>query len=128
MFSPGFFKESLGGFRGWLDDLLLDSWRACQDAAVLIESPSTMSGIHIAEALKIPYFRAFTVSIEPSCEIFIPSCPCPLPWTVHDLNLYEKTDSRCLGHEQRRTLRLSWYLHSKWGPVSITLLMFSLTQ
>ncbi|OCF37991.1 hypothetical protein I316_00215 [Kwoniella heveanensis BCC8398] len=61
MFSPGFFKESLGGFRTWLDDLLYDSWSACQDADVLIESPSTMSGIHIAEALKIPYFRAFTM-------------------------------------------------------------------
>jgi sterol 3beta-glucosyltransferase len=61
MFSPGFFKESLGSFRQWLDDLLVDSWYACEDADVLIESPSTMSGIHIAEALKIPYFRAFTV-------------------------------------------------------------------
>lgn len=56
MFSPGFFKESLGGFRTWLDDLLEDSWQACQDADVLIESPSAMAGIHIAEALGIPYF------------------------------------------------------------------------
>ncbi|ODN87445.1 hypothetical protein L198_07072 [Cryptococcus wingfieldii CBS 7118] len=61
MFSPGFFKESLGAFRQWLDDLLLDSWNACHDADVLIESPSAMAGIHIAEALKIPYFRAFTM-------------------------------------------------------------------
>nr|XP_031864085.1 uncharacterized protein CI109_000729 [Kwoniella shandongensis]KAA5531157.1 hypothetical protein CI109_000729 [Kwoniella shandongensis] len=61
MFSPGFFKESLGSFRTWLDDLLLDSWNACQDSDVLIESPSTMAGVHIAEALKIPYFRAFTM-------------------------------------------------------------------
>lgn len=61
MFSPGFFKESLGSFRQWLDDLLLDSWNACKDADVLIESPSTMSGVHIAEALQIPYFRAFTM-------------------------------------------------------------------
>ncbi|WVQ68322.1 uncharacterized protein L199_006529 [Kwoniella botswanensis] len=61
MFSPGFFKESLGGFREWLDDLLIESWQACHDADVLIESPSTMAGIHIAEALKIPYFRAFTM-------------------------------------------------------------------
>jgi len=41
--------------------VLLDSWTACKDADVLIESPSTMSGIHIAEALSIPYFRAFTM-------------------------------------------------------------------
>lgn len=28
---------------------------------MLIESPSTMAGIHVAEALGIPYFRAFTM-------------------------------------------------------------------
>ena len=39
----------------------MDSFEACRDADVLIESPSTMAGIHIAEALKIPYFRAFTM-------------------------------------------------------------------
>ena len=41
--------------------MLNDSWTACRDADVLSESPSTMSGIHIAEALNIPYFRAFTM-------------------------------------------------------------------
>lgn len=67
MFSPGFFKEALGGFRKWLDDLLVDAWKACQDADVLIESPSAMAGVHIAEGLAkaqgkpIPYFRAFTM-------------------------------------------------------------------
>lgn len=49
-------------FRGWLDDLLNSSWEACQNTDLLIESPSAMGGIHIAEALRIPYFRAFTVS------------------------------------------------------------------
>ena len=48
-------------FRGWLDDLLLTSWQACQGADILIESPSAMAGLHIAEALQIPYFRAFTM-------------------------------------------------------------------
>ncbi|KAF8758997.1 the biosynthesis of sterol glucoside [Rhizoctonia solani] len=47
--------------RGWIDDLLETSWLACQGTDVLIESPSAMAGIHIAEALKIPYFRAFTM-------------------------------------------------------------------
>lgn len=61
MFSPAFFKEALGTFRQWLDDLLVDAWKASHDADVLIESPSAMAGIHIAEALKIPYFRAFTM-------------------------------------------------------------------
>lgn len=78
MFSPGFFKESLGSFRQWLDDLLRDSWFACHDADVLIESPSTMSGIHIAEALKIPYFRAFTVSRRGFVQAM---CSCQMPWT-----------------------------------------------
>lgn len=39
----------------------LESWEACQGADILIESPSTMAGIHVAEALNIPYFRAFTM-------------------------------------------------------------------
>ncbi|CDO70233.1 Glycosyltransferase Family 1 protein [Trametes cinnabarina] len=49
-------------FRGWIDDLLKTSWEACQGTDVLIESPSAMGGYHIAEALKIPYFRAFTMT------------------------------------------------------------------
>ncbi|KAF8964439.1 glycosyltransferase family 1 protein [Flammula alnicola] len=61
MFSPDFFKESLTNFRPWLDQLLLDSWEACFDADVLLESPSAMAGVHIAEALNIPYFRTFTM-------------------------------------------------------------------
>lgn len=49
-------------FRGWIDDLLKTSWEACQGTDVLIESPSAMGGIHIAEALCIPYYRAFTMT------------------------------------------------------------------
>lgn len=41
--------------------VLRDAWFACQDADVLIESPSAMAGIHIAEGLGIPYMRAFTM-------------------------------------------------------------------
>jgi sterol 3beta-glucosyltransferase len=68
MFSPGFFKESLGHFREWLDQrasclsdsdldfrrlmnslpfrspVFHDAWVACHDADVLIESPSAMAG------------------------------------------------------------------------------------
>ena len=44
-----------------MDQLLESSWKACQGTDILIESPSAMSGIHIAEALQIPYFRAFTM-------------------------------------------------------------------
>ncbi|KAG6814047.1 hypothetical protein H0H92_003897 [Tricholoma furcatifolium] len=60
-FTVSFLKEGLLKFRGWLDDLLKTSWEACQDTDVLIESPSAMGGYHIAEALGIPYFRAFTM-------------------------------------------------------------------
>ncbi|KZS92128.1 UDP-Glycosyltransferase/glycogen phosphorylase [Sistotremastrum niveocremeum HHB9708] len=68
MFSPAFFKESLGNFRQWLDELLVDSWHQCRDADVLIESPSAMAGVHIAEALNIPYFRAFTMPWSKTSE------------------------------------------------------------
>ncbi|PLW44886.1 hypothetical protein PCASD_09154 [Puccinia coronata f. sp. avenae] len=63
-FSTGFFKEGLGFFKTWLNNLFLEAWIATKDseAELLIESPSTFSGIHIAEALRIPYFRAFTMT------------------------------------------------------------------
>ncbi|KAF8490722.1 hypothetical protein JB92DRAFT_3090591 [Gautieria morchelliformis] len=61
MFTVSFLKETAAKFRGWIDDLLRTSWEACQGTDVLIESPSAMGGIHIAEALRIPYFRAFTM-------------------------------------------------------------------
>ena len=60
-FTWGFLKEANSKMRGWLDDLLRTSWRACQGSDLLIESPSAMAGIHIAEKLGIPYFRAFTM-------------------------------------------------------------------
>lgn len=59
MFTPSFVFETSTYARGWLEELLQTSWKACQDSDILIESPSAMSGIHIAEALSIPYFRAF---------------------------------------------------------------------
>ncbi|WWC86113.1 uncharacterized protein L201_000984 [Kwoniella dendrophila CBS 6074] len=61
MFTVSFLKEGLQKFRGWLDELLTSSWEACQGSDLLIESPSAMGGVHIAEALRIPYFRAFTM-------------------------------------------------------------------
>ncbi|KAF9542052.1 Sterol 3-beta-glucosyltransferase [Mortierella hygrophila] len=64
MFTVSFMREALKRFRGWLGDLMETAWTACQGTDVLIESPSAMVGIHIAEALEIPYFRAF-----------------PFPWT-----------------------------------------------
>ncbi|KAI9787771.1 MAG: Sterol 3-beta-glucosyltransferase [Geoglossum umbratile] len=61
MFTYSFIREASLKFRGWLDELLSSAWAACRDSDVLIESPSAMAGIHIAEALGIPYFRAFTM-------------------------------------------------------------------
>jgi sterol 3beta-glucosyltransferase len=60
-FTWSFLKEANSKFRGWLDELLASCWTACKDSDLLIESPSAMAGIHIAEALGIPYFRAFTM-------------------------------------------------------------------
>lgn len=61
MFTFAFLREASSKFRGWIDELLSTSWRACQDSDLLIESPSAMGGIHIAEALGIPYYRAFSM-------------------------------------------------------------------
>ena len=61
MFTYSFLREASAKFRGWIDELLLSAWKACQDTDILIESPSAMAGIHIAEALGIPYFRAFAM-------------------------------------------------------------------
>ncbi|KAJ5629082.1 hypothetical protein N7490_011310 [Penicillium lividum] len=61
MFTYSFLREASSKFRGWIDDLLTSAWSSCQGSDLLIESPSAMAGIHIAEALRIPYFRGFTM-------------------------------------------------------------------
>ncbi|KAL8925174.1 MAG: hypothetical protein Q9208_003679 [Pyrenodesmia sp. 3 TL-2023] len=61
MFTYSFLREASLKFRGWIDELLSSAWSACQESDILIESPSAMAGIHIAEALGVPYFRAFTM-------------------------------------------------------------------
>lgn len=59
--SVTFIKEASSKFRSWITELLSSSWDACQGTDILIESPSAMGGVHIAEALGIPYMRAFTM-------------------------------------------------------------------
>lgn len=66
MFTYSFLKEASSKFRSWIDELLSSAWTACQwtggsKTDVLLESPSAMAGIHIAEALSIPYFRSFSM-------------------------------------------------------------------
>jgi sterol 3beta-glucosyltransferase len=60
-FTYSFLKVANSMFRGWLDELMASAWHACEGSEILIESPSAMAGIHIAEKLGIPYFRAFTM-------------------------------------------------------------------
>lgn len=60
-FTLSFLREANSTFRGWLDELLDSAYTACEGSDLLIESPSAMAGIHIAEKLQIPYFRAFTM-------------------------------------------------------------------
>lgn len=60
-FTWAFLREANATFRGWLDELLDSAYYACEGSDLLIESPSAMAGIHIAEKLGIPYFRAFTM-------------------------------------------------------------------
>ncbi|KAJ9050825.1 Sterol 3-beta-glucosyltransferase [Entomophthora muscae] len=64
MFSLSFLREGVTKFRGWIDELLESAWHACQGTDILLESPSAMAGIHIAERLDIPFFGSF-----------------PMPWT-----------------------------------------------
>ncbi|KAI5950755.1 ATG26 [Candida jiufengensis] len=59
--SVSFLKDAQAKFKDWIKKLLASSWQACQGSDILIESPSAMAGIHIAEALVIPYYRAFTM-------------------------------------------------------------------
>lgn len=45
-------------FYSWFESLLESSYEACQGTDVIIESPSAMVGVHMAEKLEIPYFRS----------------------------------------------------------------------
>ncbi|KAI8852788.1 hypothetical protein BC829DRAFT_383798 [Chytridium lagenaria] len=61
MFTVSFIRDAAGKFRGWIDELLESAWEACQGTDMLIESPTAMAGVHIAEKLDIPFFGAFSM-------------------------------------------------------------------
>jgi len=61
MFTYAFLKEALTSFKGWVEELLESAWIACRGTDLIIESPSAMAGVHIAEKLGIPFFGAFTM-------------------------------------------------------------------
>ncbi|KAI8364520.1 UDP-Glycosyltransferase/glycogen phosphorylase [Choanephora cucurbitarum] len=58
-FSVNFVVEGLRLFKVWIDELLTLAWDAVQNTDIIIESPSAMIGVHMAEALQVPYFRSF---------------------------------------------------------------------
>ena len=64
MFTVGFIREGLNSFRGWIEELLESCYTACEGTELIIESPTAFGGIHVAEAMQVPYFSAF-----------------PFPWT-----------------------------------------------
>ncbi|KAH9818350.1 family 1 glycosyltransferase [Melampsora americana] len=61
IFSPSFWTKGYTQFSGWLKELLHNSGEAARGSDLLIESPNTMVGAHIAESMQIPYYRAFTM-------------------------------------------------------------------
>jgi len=61
IFTPKFIREALQRFRSFIDDLLKTCWEAAQGAEALIATPGCFAGPHIAEALQIPFFSAFTM-------------------------------------------------------------------
>jgi sterol 3beta-glucosyltransferase len=85
MFAP----ETLKRFREWFDRLLLESYEAVKGHDLLIESPSTFAGIHIAEALKIAYFRAFTMPFTKTADFPHAFMNGPVPLTrAYNLSTY----------------------------------------
>lgn len=61
MFSVNFVKESFRTFLPSVPKLLEESWEGCKDASILISTPTSIAGYHIAERLQIPFFNAFTM-------------------------------------------------------------------
>ncbi|EGF98010.1 family 1 glycosyltransferase, partial [Melampsora larici-populina 98AG31] len=59
--SFSFWRQGYSKFSGWLKELLHNSGEVARGSDLLIESPTTMVGAHIAESLQIPYYRAFTM-------------------------------------------------------------------
>ncbi|KAI7905720.1 uncharacterized protein BX663DRAFT_500680 [Cokeromyces recurvatus] len=56
--SVSFIKEGTKFFYSWFETLLESAYEACKGTDVIIESPSAMIGVHMAEKLQIPYFRS----------------------------------------------------------------------
>lgn len=94
------FLDSILQDRGFLilQTVLVDSWGQCKDADVLLESPSAMAGVHIAEALRmlLPYGNCVsrTLIFLQTYHISGPS-PCPgqsmfphYEWSIREPNIW----------------------------------------
>lgn len=61
MYSVDFVRDSFKTFLPLIPQLLNEAWEGCKDANVLIFTPPSLAGPHIAERLDIPCFNAFTM-------------------------------------------------------------------
>lgn len=78
--------------------VLVESWEQCQDADVLLESPSAMAGVHIAEALSKSQIPPFTSSSHiPSTSDIPCMCLVVIDWRLQ-LTPFKTSDAlRCPG-------------------------------
>lgn len=58
-----FVQEGMSKFSAFIDNLLEDCLQACLNTDIIIATPSSMAGYHIAEMLQIPFFSAFTMPL-----------------------------------------------------------------
>ncbi|MBD1926377.1 glycosyltransferase family 1 protein [Trichocoleus sp. FACHB-90] len=76
-----FTRNFIGNFIGpIMEDLLADSWRACQGAEAIISMPLAIAGYHIAEKLGVPFYSAWT---NPATQ----TRAFPIPWAPTGLRL-----------------------------------------
>ncbi|PLW30319.1 hypothetical protein PCASD_17756 [Puccinia coronata f. sp. avenae] len=79
-FSLNFFIAGYTKFRGWINELLVTVPAACAGADVLIESPTAMMGIHVAESMKYLTSELSQCRGPQLRNIHIPSLPLPQDW------------------------------------------------
>jgi len=81
MFSPSFLKKAWSKFRGFVTNLLQESWNSCSNSPdLLIQNPSAFAGVHIAERLGIPIIQAFTMPWTQTSDV-------PHPFVIPSFSL-----------------------------------------
>lgn len=68
MMSVNFMKDSFKTFLPLIPTILQEAWQGCRDADILIATPTSLAGYHIAEKLQIPFFNAFTMPFTYTTE------------------------------------------------------------